>query len=495
MIIKTLMENTTKDCKLSSEHGLSLYIEACGHKILFDAGQTDAFAKNAEVMGVELADVDIAILSHGHYDHSGGLVRFLELNQKAKLYINEHAFNKFYSMKTKAPAEVSSPEAVAYISEVSSPDGVDYTPVLKEIGIAPTFKEQERVVITSDSTMLGEGIQLLTCNSKERQYTSNSDNLFVETEDKVEADTFLHEQYLLITEQDKRVLISGCSHKGIQNIVSWFQPDVLVGGFHFKGITMDAEGKAKLEEHATMLQKYDAKYYTCHCTGVEQYEYMKKQMGTQVEYLAAGDVIEIKAQHMECDMTKVTLGDESCESQDGLVLESGRPSNIENRLDKEIKTYDLLDLLQIPYQRVDHQAAETMEACRAIDEVLGDAVICKNLFLCNTQKTKFYLLMLTGNKQFKTKDISKQIGSARLSFAPMEYMEEFLNITPGSVSVLGLMNDVDNRVQLLVDEDVLAGENFGCHPCINTSSLKLKVSDVFQVFLKAVHHDYLTIKV
>lgn len=457
MIIKTLMENTTKDCKLSSEHGLSLYIEACGHKILFDAGQTDAFAKNAEVMGVELADVDIAILSHGHYDHSGGLARFLELNQKAKLYINEHAFNKFYSMKTKAPAEVSSPEAVAYISEVSAPDGVDYTPVLKEIRIAPTLKEQERVVITSDSTMLGEGIQLLTCNSKERQYTSNSDNLFVETEDKVEADTFLHEQYLLITEQDKRVLISGCSHKGIQNIVSWFQPDVLVGGFHFKGIAMDAEGKAKLEEHATMLQKYDTKYYTCHCTGVEQYEYMKKQMGTQVEYLAAGDVIEIKAQHMECDMTKVTLGDESCESQDGLVLESGRPSNIENRLDKEIKTYDL--------------------------------------FLCNTQKTKFYLLMLTGDKQFKTKDISKQIGSARLSFAPMEYMEEFLNITPGSVSVLGLMNDVDNRVQLLVDEDVLAGENFGCHPCINTSSLKLKVSDVFQVFLKAVHHDYLTIKV
>ncbi len=462
------MENTTKDCKLSSEHGLSLYIEACGHKILFDAGQSDAFAKNAEIMGVELANVDIAILSHGHYDHSGGLKRFLELNKKAKLYINEHAFHTFYSVK---------------ISD------------LKEIGIASTFKGQERVVITSDTTILGEGIRLLTCNENARPYTSNSDNLFVEIDEKVEADSFVHEQYLLIEEQDKRVLISGCSHKGIQNIVSWFQPDVLVGGFHFKGIAMDAEGKAKLEEHATMLQKYDTKYYTCHCTGVEQYEYMKKQMGAQVEYLAAGDVIEIEAQHMESDMTQAPLGDESCEFQETLTLESGRPSNIENRLDKEVKTYDLLDSLQIPYQRVDHQAAETMEACRAIDEVLGDAVICKNLFLCNTQKTKFYLLMLTGDKQFKTKDISKQIGSARLSFAPMEYMEEFLNITPGSVSVLGLMNDVDNRVQLLVDEDVLAGENFGCHPCINTSSLKLKVSDVFQVFLKAVHHDYITIKV
>lgn len=178
-----------------------------------------------------------------------------------------------------------------------------------------------------------------------------------------------------------------------------------------------------------------------------------------------------------------------------LILEKGRPISNDNRLDKEIRTYDLLDSLQIPYMRVDHESAETMEACVAIDEVLGDAVICKNLFLCNAQKTKFYLLMLTGEKHFKTKDISKQIGSARLSFAPMEYMEEFLDITPGSVSVLGLMNDRENRVQLLVDEDVLKGENFGCHPCINTSSLKLKVSDVFEVFLKAVKHEYVVVKI
>lgn len=178
-----------------------------------------------------------------------------------------------------------------------------------------------------------------------------------------------------------------------------------------------------------------------------------------------------------------------------LILENGRPRSNENRLAKEIRTYDLLDSLQIPYMRVDHEAAETMEACIAIDKILSDAVICKNLFLCNTQKTKFYLLMLTGDKQFKTKDISKQIGSARLSFAPPEYMEEFLDITPGSVSVLGLMNDVENRVQLLVDEDVLKGENFGCHPCINTSSLKLKTSDVFQEFLKAINHEYIVITV
>lgn len=178
-----------------------------------------------------------------------------------------------------------------------------------------------------------------------------------------------------------------------------------------------------------------------------------------------------------------------------LRLEKGRPMTNEGRLEKEIRTYDLLDSLQIPYMRVDHEAAETMEACMEIDRVLADAVICKNLFLCNTQKTKFYLLMLTGEKQFKTKDVSKQIGSARLSFAPPEYMEEFLDITPGSVSVLGLMNDKENRVQLLVDEDVLKGSEFGCHPCINTSSLKLNTSDVFEVFLQAVHHEYITISV
>lgn len=178
-----------------------------------------------------------------------------------------------------------------------------------------------------------------------------------------------------------------------------------------------------------------------------------------------------------------------------LILQNGRPITKERRLDKEVRTYDLLDSLKIPYMRVDHEATETMEACAAVDEILGDAVICKNLFLCNSQKTKFYLLMMAGDKQFKTKDISRQIGSARLSFAPSQYMEEFLDITPGSVSVLGLMNDVQNRVQLIVDKDILKGVNFGCHPCINTSSLKLKVSDVFDVFLKAINHQYIEVEI
>lgn len=176
-----------------------------------------------------------------------------------------------------------------------------------------------------------------------------------------------------------------------------------------------------------------------------------------------------------------------------LKLVKGRPQDESGRLEKEIRVYDLLDELQIPYERVDHEVAETMEACKEIDEVL-EADICKNLFLCNRQKTKFYLLMILGDKKFKTKDISAQIGSARLSFADAEEMEKYLDITPGSVSVMGLMNDTENHVQLLVDEDFLKGEYFGCHPCINTSSLKMKTADVLGPFLKAVHHDMIRVK-
>ena len=177
-----------------------------------------------------------------------------------------------------------------------------------------------------------------------------------------------------------------------------------------------------------------------------------------------------------------------------LTLELGRPQNVEGRLEKEIRTYELLDKLGISFERVDHEPTETMEACLAVDEVLAPAVICKNLFLCNTQKTNFYLLMIREDKKFKTKEISKQINSARLSFAPYEFMEQFLDITPGSVSVMGLMNDIENKVKLLVDEDVINSEYVGCHPCINTSSMRLKTKDVFETFLEAVHHDYTIVK-
>ena len=177
-----------------------------------------------------------------------------------------------------------------------------------------------------------------------------------------------------------------------------------------------------------------------------------------------------------------------------LILEKGRPAGAEGRLEKELRVYDLLDSLGIEYERVDHEEANTMEACAEIDKVLAPAVICKNLFLCNAQKTKFYLLMIREDKKFLTKDISKQINSARLSFGSAEYMEQFLDITPGSVSVLGLMNDKEKQVTLLVDEDVLQAEYFGCHPCVNTSSLRLKISDVFGTFLQKVDHAYTVVK-
>lgn len=176
-----------------------------------------------------------------------------------------------------------------------------------------------------------------------------------------------------------------------------------------------------------------------------------------------------------------------------MELCSGRPENTSGRLAKEVRVYDLLDKLAIAYERVDHEPANTMEACEEIDKILAPAVICKNLFLCNSQKTKFYLLMIRGDKKFKTKDISKQINSARLSFAPAEKMQEYLDITPGSVSVMGLMNDKDTQVQLLVDEDVLNSEYLGCHPCVNTSSLRIKTEDVFGRFLQTVNHDFIPV--
>ena len=176
-----------------------------------------------------------------------------------------------------------------------------------------------------------------------------------------------------------------------------------------------------------------------------------------------------------------------------MELYSGRPENTEGRLEREIRTYDFLDRLGIPYLRTDHERADNMEACNAIDRVLG-VIICKNLFLCNRQGTAFWLLMMPGDKKFKTKELSAQIGSARLSFAPPEAMLKYLDIEPGAVSIMGLMNDRDRAVNLLIDEDVLKDEYLGCHPCVCTSSLKLKTKDVTGIFLPATGHAYQTVR-
>lgn len=176
-----------------------------------------------------------------------------------------------------------------------------------------------------------------------------------------------------------------------------------------------------------------------------------------------------------------------------LTLQNGRPADTAGRLPKEIKCYDFLDALGIPYQRLDHAPAQTMEVCAEIDKSLG-ALICKNLFLSNRQETAFYLLLIPGDKPFKTKYLSAQLGVSRLSFGKEAYMESFLDNTPGSATILGLMNDTENRVQLVIDRDVLQQPWLGCHPCINTSSLRLSMADVTEKLIPALHHTPITVE-
>lgn len=176
-----------------------------------------------------------------------------------------------------------------------------------------------------------------------------------------------------------------------------------------------------------------------------------------------------------------------------MELYKGRPAEGTGRLPREMRTYDFLDGLGIRYLRTDHERADNMAACNEIDAVL-DVVICKNLFLCNRQGTAFYLLMMPGDKKFKTKELSAQIGSARLSFAAPEEMLKYLDIEPGAVSVMGLMNDRERAVSLLIDEDVLKGEYVGCHPCVCTSSLKLRTADLTEKFLPATGHTFRTVR-
>lgn len=176
------------------------------------------------------------------------------------------------------------------------------------------------------------------------------------------------------------------------------------------------------------------------------------------------------------------------------ILQEGRPANETGRLEKEIRTYDLLDKLEISYQRLDHEAVMTIDACVDVDKALG-VEICKNLFLCNAKKTQFYLLMMPGEKKFVTKEFSHQLETTRVSFAKEEYLLEFLDITPGSVSVMGLMNDHENHVQLVIDKDVIRHDQIACHPCINTSSIVLSTKDLLEKYLPAIHHEPVYIEI
>lgn len=257
MRITALTENTSKN-GLLFEHGLSLYIETENRKILFDTGQSDLFSKNAETLGIDLSKVDLAVLSHGHYDHGGGLKKFLELNKTAKVYMNKHAFEPHYN-------------------------GTE-----KYIGLDVCLKDNERIVFTDEVFNIEKGLTLYSCNGKDKLLDSGSFGLNTEENGKLVPDDFRHEHYLLIEENAKRVLISGCSHKGIINIESWFKPDCLVGGFHFSKI----EDDNRLKAFAQALNVYDTVFYTCHCTGLRQYGVMKKYMDS-LNYISAGDTIVV----------------------------------------------------------------------------------------------------------------------------------------------------------------------------------------------------------
>lgn len=258
MKITVLTENTCKSGKYNFEHGLSLYIETKKYNILFDMGQTGLFAENAEKSGVNLADVHFAVLSHGHYDHGGGLARFLHINKTASVYISRHAFGEHFN-------------------------GTE-----KYIGLDKSLESNDRLIFTDDECAISDGFTLYSRNKNEKMYELGSFGLTEKTNGGFVPDRFLHEQYLLIEENGKKVLISGCSHKGILNIAKWFDADVMVGGFHFSKLPLDDT----LKEYAEILDGTGIHFYTCHCTGAEQFEFMKNYM-SKLDYISAGDIFTI----------------------------------------------------------------------------------------------------------------------------------------------------------------------------------------------------------
>lgn len=260
MKITTLIENTTLSPDLTAEHGLSLFVETKTHTFLFDAGQTTAFADNARKLGVDLGAADFAVLSHGHYDHGGGLLRFLERNRRAKVYVNQNAF------------------------------GCHCNGTGKYIGLDGRLRTSDRLVLTGDSCTIAPGLTLSTCNDRERPVPTDPFGLTERVGEFFLPDEFLHEHYLLIEEDGKRVLLSGCSHKGILNILEWFRPDVLVGGFHFKQLSPDSE---QLRRYGEALAKYDTVFYTGHCTGQEQYGVLKTILGDRLHAITTGMVLEL----------------------------------------------------------------------------------------------------------------------------------------------------------------------------------------------------------
>ncbi len=263
MIIKVLCENTAINDSFVCEHGLSLYIETKKHRILFDMGQTTVFERNADAIEVDLSSVDIAFLSHGHYDHGGGLLRFLERNSKASVYVNENVFGEYYSDKEKY------------------------------IGLDKRLKENNRLVLIGDELKIDDELSLYSCNGTIGGEKTEPFGLSMVVGGERVDDTFRHEHYLCIKESGRNVVISGCSHKGVVNITEALSPDVVVGGFHYSKIELDSDGREKLHRNADRLLESKATFYTGHCTGDEQYTYMKEIMKDRLHRISSGTVIVI----------------------------------------------------------------------------------------------------------------------------------------------------------------------------------------------------------
>ncbi len=284
MKITCLMENISHHEELKCQHGLSLYIETKQHRILLDTGADASFAENAQKLGVNLKDVDIAFLSHGHYDHAGGISRFLQLNHTASVYIKQEAFEDYCH---------NGSDGYEYI-------GVDNVRLETGDLTADALRNHPQVVLVSGDLRIDEELSLMTDVTEKICWPSTNRSLLIRTENGYAQDYFPHEQSLIIGENGKHVLISGCAHCGIVNILNRYSnlhegtPDVAISGFHLeRSKPYHEEQKADVVMLGKELQKYSTKFYTCHCTGQEAYGILKNIMHEQICYLSVGDVIDI----------------------------------------------------------------------------------------------------------------------------------------------------------------------------------------------------------